>query len=120
MLFCTNCGTPTGGEGKKFCTKCGAVLLADQPAHETQTALTTAPPPPGPEPAGRGGGASARRGGPVRAPAGFRPAGVPAGLRLSARIVATGAAGRTQLRLSGRIVADGAAGRTQLRLSSRL
>src|SRR5215469_3554940 len=50
MLFCTNCGTPTGGEGKKFCTKCGAVLLADQPADETQTALTTAPPPTAPEP----------------------------------------------------------------------
>ena len=27
MLFCTNCGTPTGGEGRKFCTKCGAVYF---------------------------------------------------------------------------------------------
>src|SRR5215468_9527929 len=49
MLFCTTCGTPTGGEGKKFCTKCGA-LLEDQPAGETQTALTTTPPPTAPEP----------------------------------------------------------------------
>jgi hypothetical protein len=45
MFFCTNCGTPTGGEGKKFCTKCGAVLPEDPPADETQTALTTALPP---------------------------------------------------------------------------
>jgi len=45
MLFCTNCGTPTGGEGKKFCTKCGAVLPEDPPADETPTAVTTTPPP---------------------------------------------------------------------------
>ena len=49
MLFCTNCGTPTGGEGKKFCTKCGAVLPEDPPTDETQTAITTPPPPIAPE-----------------------------------------------------------------------
>jgi hypothetical protein len=43
MLFCTNCGTPTGGEDKKFCTKCGAVLPGDPPADEAPTAITTPP-----------------------------------------------------------------------------
>jgi len=52
MLFCTNCGTPTGGEGKKFCTKCGAVLPEDPPADETQTAVTTPPDIPPDPPAG--------------------------------------------------------------------
>ena len=45
MLFCTNCGTPTGGEGKKFCTKCGAVLPENPSADETPTAVSTTPPP---------------------------------------------------------------------------
>ncbi len=51
MLFCTNCGTPTGGEGKKFCTKCGAVL-PEEPADQTQTAVTTPPAIPPDPPAG--------------------------------------------------------------------
>lgn len=50
MRYCTNCGAPTGEEGKKYCTKCGAVLPEDPPADETQTALTTALPPIAPEP----------------------------------------------------------------------
>src|SRR5215469_14457628 len=45
MLFCTNCGTPTGGEGKRLCTKCGAVLPEDPSADTTQTAVTSTPPP---------------------------------------------------------------------------
>jgi hypothetical protein len=45
MPFCTNCGTPTGGEGKRFCTKCGAVLPEDPSADATQTAVTSTPPP---------------------------------------------------------------------------
>src|SRR5215472_8806388 len=65
-------------------------------------------------------GASDRRGGAVRGAAGFRPAGAPASLRLSARIVATGTASRTQLRLPGRVVATGAASHTQLRLPGRV
>src|SRR5215471_3725170 len=65
-------------------------------------------------------GASDRRGGAVRGTAGFRPAGAPASLRLSARIVATGTASRTQLRLPGRLVATGAASHTQLRVSAQL
>src|SRR5262252_7518407 len=65
-------------------------------------------------------GASDRRGGAVRGTAGFRPAGAPASLRLSARIVATGTASRTQVRLPGRLVATGTASHTQLRLPGRL
>jgi hypothetical protein len=36
MRFCTNCGAPTGGEGKRFCTTCGALLLADPVAPDPQ------------------------------------------------------------------------------------
>jgi hypothetical protein len=42
MLYCTECGTPTGGEVQKFCTTCGADLAAAGP--ETGTALTTSIP----------------------------------------------------------------------------
>ena len=73
MLFCTNCGTPTGGEGKKFCTKCGAVLPEDPATDETQTAVTTPPdiPPDHRRPPGSTGD---RHGGTVRGTAGSRRA----------------------------------------------